>query len=131
MPYLVDTNVCSEYLRRGGKVFHRFLQHSGRLYMSVVTFSELTAWAYKQKDPSRIQAKVAELIEIVPVLPFDLKAAEIAGRIRGQHLRIGISFSPSDLMIASTAIAYDLTLVTHNVSDFQRVPGLHIEDWLE
>lgn len=98
--------------------------------MSAVTFSELTAWAHKQDDPSVVAAKVKELIELVPVLPFDLAGAEIAGRIRGQQLRRGISFNPSDLMIAATALAHDLTLVTHNVRDFQRVPDLRLVDWL-
>lgn len=99
--------------------------------MSAVTFSELTAWAYKQEDPSVIRGRVVEIAAIVPVLPFDIVAAEIAGKIRGERLRLGISFNPSDLIIASTAIAHDLTLVTHNTADFARVPGLRFEDWLQ
>ena len=131
MSFLLDTNICSEYLRRGGVLFHRFGQHAGRLAMSAVTFSELTAWAHKQDDPTVIAGKVNELVDLVPVLPFDLAAAETAGKIRGEHLRRGISFNPSDLMIAATAIAHDLTLVTHNVKDFERVPDLRFVDWLE
>ena len=44
--------------------------------------------------------------------------------------RQGLDANPVDLMIASAALVYDLTLVTNNTKDFQNIPGLHIEDWL-
>ncbi|NQU19740.1 MAG: type II toxin-antitoxin system VapC family toxin [Candidatus Nealsonbacteria bacterium] len=130
MSFLLDTNICSEYLRRPPRLFHRFVQHSGRLYLSAIGLSELYTWAYKQDDPSRIASAIADLLHAIRVLPFDEKCAEVLGRIRGNQLRQGISYGSIDLLIAATALTHDLTLVTHNVKDFEHVPDLRIEDWM-
>ncbi|MCC7474350.1 MAG: type II toxin-antitoxin system VapC family toxin [Pirellulales bacterium] len=53
------------------------------------------------------------------------------GKLNGHLLRQGIVVSQPDLMIAATALVHDLTLVTHNTRDFQHVPGLRLEDWLQ
>ena len=51
------------------------------------------------------------------------------GQVRGTLLQQGISVPTVDLMIASAALVYNLTLVTHNTTEFSRVPGLALEDW--
>ncbi len=130
MSFLLDTDTCSEYLRRPTGLFHRFVQHSGRLHLSAVGLSELYTWAHKQDDPSPIITAIAHLRAAMPVLPFDLPCAEMLGRIRGSQLRQGVSFASIDLLIAATALVHDLTLVTHNTKDFERIPDLRIEDWL-
>jgi tRNA(fMet)-specific endonuclease VapC len=130
MSFLLDTNICSEYLRRPAKLFHRFVQHAGRLHVSAIALSELYTWAYKQDDPSRIASAIADLLQAIRVLPFDEQCAELLGRIRGKQFRQGVSYSSIDLLIAATALAHDLTLVTHNTKDFESVPGLRIEDWI-
>lgn len=58
MSFLLDSDICSVYLRRPGPLFHRFMQHAGRLSISTITLSDLLTWAYKQDDPSRILEKV-------------------------------------------------------------------------
>jgi tRNA(fMet)-specific endonuclease VapC len=67
----------------------------------------------------------------VQVLPFDNVCAEQFGILRGGLLQHGISVASMDLMIAAVAIAHDYTLVTHNTSDFQNIPGLQMLDWLD
>jgi tRNA(fMet)-specific endonuclease VapC len=62
-------------------------------------------------------------------LPFDDPAAEEYGRIRSHLANQGIAIGPNDLIIAAIALANKLTLVTHNTSEFSRVPGLALEDW--
>lgn len=62
-------------------------------------------------------------------LPFDPPAAKEYGRLRLALERAGTPIGPNDLMIASIALAHGLVLVTHNVPEFARVPGLRIEDW--
>ena len=62
-------------------------------------------------------------------LPFDDAAAEAYGRLRAELARRGMPIGPNDLMIAAIALAYGFTLVTHNTSEFSRVPGLRLEDW--
>lgn len=60
---------------------------------------------------------------------FDDVCAEAYGDIRAELRRRGEPISANDLMIAATALAHGYTLVTHDISDFGRVPGLMIEDW--
>ena len=129
MSYLLDTDICSIFMRRPGGLFHRFMQHGGRLSISTVGLSELYTWAYKQDDPSIILRRIRDFLTDVSVIPFDDSCAEEVGRVRGGLIRQGVSVSAVDLMIAATAITNGLTLVTHNTKDFQRIPGLSLEDW--
>lgn len=130
MSYLLDTDICSIYMRRPGGLFHRFIQHSGRLWISSVGLSELYTWAYKQDDPSRILVKIQDFLQDVQTIPFDDTCAVEVGKLRGRLLRKGISVSAVDLMIAAVAVVHNLTLVTHNTAHFQNVPNLRTEDWL-
>ena len=76
----------------------------------------------------RIEA-VEAFLSLVTILPFDSAAAREYGALRAHLERAGTPIGPNDLMIASIALAHDLTLVTHNVAEFARVPGLRVEDW--
>lgn len=62
-------------------------------------------------------------------LPFDDRAADVYGGVGADLERVGRPIGPNDLLIAATALAHDLTLVTHSISEFGRVPGLGVEDW--
>jgi tRNA(fMet)-specific endonuclease VapC len=62
-------------------------------------------------------------------LPFDDPAAEEYARVRAHLANQGTPIGPNDLIIAATALANQLTLVTHNTAEFSRVPGLTLEDW--
>lgn len=62
-------------------------------------------------------------------LPFDSRAADVYGGVRADLERGGRPIGPNDLLIAATALAHDVILVTHDVSEFERVPGLGVEDW--
>ncbi len=62
-------------------------------------------------------------------LPFDDDAAEVFARIRFHLESRGMVIGPYDLQIASIALVHQLTVVTHNVAEFGRVPGLTVEDW--
>jgi tRNA(fMet)-specific endonuclease VapC len=128
--YLLDSDICSAYMRRPGPLFHRFMQHSGRLWISTITVSDLYTWAYKQDDPTPILDKVLDFLRDVQVLAFDEDCARDLGKLRGTLLRQGIRVSPVDLMIGVIARVHDLTLVTHNTADFRNLPGLRLEDRL-
>ena len=130
MSFLLDSDICSAYLRRPGLLFARFMQYSGRLWISTITLSDLYTWAYKQDDPTVILNKVHDFLLDVRVLPFDETCALELGKTRGESLRKGVEFSPVDLMIGSIALVHNLTLVTHNTVDFRNIPGLRLEDWL-
>jgi tRNA(fMet)-specific endonuclease VapC len=62
-------------------------------------------------------------------LPFDDRAAEEYGKVRAHLAALATPIGPNDLMIAAIALANQMTLVTHNTTEFSRVPGLQIEDW--
>lgn len=131
MSYLLDTNICSAHLKRPSGLVHRFIQHSGRLYLPTIVLGELYAWAYRRNDPQTLIQQIEQgLLADLIVLDFDSACAETFGRERGRLLRSGISVNTTDLMIASVALTHDLTLVTHNIKDFQHVDELRMEDWL-
>jgi tRNA(fMet)-specific endonuclease VapC len=70
------------------------------------------------------------LFEEVALLDYDRDCASEFGRVRVQLRRTGVEVPTADLMIASVALVYDLTMVTHNTHDFQNIPGLRLADWL-
>ena len=97
--------------------------------MSAITYAELAYGVAAAADPQRAQAALADLIEDIPVLPFDTAAGDAYGPIRlatreskKDHL---------DKLIAAHAVAADVTLVTNNTRDFARYPGLRVENWLD
>ena len=130
MTHLLDTNICSAHMRRPGGLAHRFLQYAGRLAIPTVVLGELYSGAYKHPNPARLLSLIADLRSEVAILDFDISCAEEFGKVRGDLLRRGLVTPAVDLMIASVALVHNLTLVTHNTADYQHVPGLRIEDWL-
>ena len=130
MSYLLDSDICSNYLRSPKRLFTRFLQHSGQLHISSITLSDLVTWAYQQDDPIPKLIKIQNLALDLEILPFDDACALELGQLRGRLLRKGISISSIDFMLGCTALVHDLTMVTHNVADFRNIPDLRIEDWL-
>jgi tRNA(fMet)-specific endonuclease VapC len=132
MSFLLDTNICSAHLKRPAGLMHRFIQHTGRLHIPTIVLGELYAWAFHRKDPTQVILRIEnDLLTDVAVLDFDSRCAKKFGEVRGQLLQQGISVSRLDLLIASVALVHDFTLVTHNTADFQNIPGLRLEDWLE
>ncbi|HVC97950.1 MAG TPA: type II toxin-antitoxin system VapC family toxin [Pirellulales bacterium] len=130
MNFLLDTDTCSAHMRRPAKLAHRFIQYTGQLAISTVTLAELYAGAYKHSQTNRLLGLIADLLQEVQVVDFDSVCAEKFGQVRGTLLQKGITVPTTDLMIAAAALVQNLTLVTHNVADFQRIPGLRLDDWL-
>ena len=129
MTHLLDTNICSAHMRRPGGLAHRFFQHAGGLTISTVVLAELYAGAYKRPNPNRILSLIADLLLEITVLDFDQACAREFGKVKGELLQKGVSIPEVDLMIATSALVHNLTLVTHNTADFQNIPYLRLEDW--
>ena len=131
MSFLLDTDTCSYHLKHPSGLSHRFVQYSGRLYLSTIVLAELYAWAYRRANPvTLVRAISSDILRDVVVLDFDSACAEQFGRIRGHLLQQGLHVATADLMIAAVALVHNLTLVTHNTADFQIIPGLRLNDWL-
>ena len=129
--YLLDTNVCIALLNgRPVSVAARLRVHSPvEIRLSSVVKAELY---YGARHSSRVAENLTLLhrfFEPYVCLPFDDRCAEHYGQIRADLARDGTPIGPNDLMIAATARANELTLVTHNVREFERVVGLPVEDW--
>ncbi|WP_020467016.1 type II toxin-antitoxin system VapC family toxin [Singulisphaera acidiphila] len=82
MSFLLDTNICSAHLRRPSGLAHRFLQHSGRLFVPTVALGELYAWAFKRSDPSPLLHLIDDqLLRDIDVLDYDSPCAYEFGNL--------------------------------------------------
>jgi tRNA(fMet)-specific endonuclease VapC len=130
MNFLVDSDVCSAYMRGEARVSHKFMQHGGQIALSAIVVGELSVIAEKHGQTGVYRQRLEELIGGTHLLQYDLPCARRFGEVRWQMMRMGLICPPIDLMIAATAMAHDLILVTHNTRHFEKVPGLRIDDWL-
>jgi tRNA(fMet)-specific endonuclease VapC len=112
--FLLDTDTCSAHLRRPAGLTSRMVQHAGRLSVSILCVGELLTWALRRNAPPRRLDGVKDFLNEVEILPIGEKIAEAFARLRANQLDTGRLTPSTDLWIAATAIAHDLTLVTHN-----------------
>ncbi len=130
MSFLVDTDICSAYLKGDRRVWGRFMQYSGGLHVSTVTVGELFTWALRANaSPVRLQG-LLDLLKDMTLLDVTLDVARRFGEVRAGLLDQGQGTPEMDLLIGSTALVHGLTMVTHNVADYANIPGLIVVDWL-
>ena len=130
MSFLIDTDVCSAYLKGNHRCWQRFLQHGGQLHVSAITVGELYTWALRVgTSPKRIHA-ISEMLDLVVIHDVSHDISRRFGELRAALLDAGQATPVLDLFIAATALVHEHTLVTHNRRDFENLPGLHIEDWV-
>ncbi len=129
--YLLDSNACINVLNGTSEnlVAHLAVRHPDDCRISTVVVAELYYGA-------RVSSRVAENLRAVSnflapfvLLPFSAACADAYALIRADLKRRGQPIGANDLFIAATAVAHGLTLVTNNVGEFGRVPGLSLEDW--
>ncbi len=97
--------------------------------LSAVVKAELLYGARRSSRTADNLRLLTHFFEPIVCLPFDDECAASYGLLRVELERVGTPIGPNDLMIAATALAHDLVLVTHNVAEFSRVAGLRFEDW--
>jgi tRNA(fMet)-specific endonuclease VapC len=130
MRYLLDTNVCIAVVRNHPRVVQRMAAVSAAdCVVSTITSYELLTGVEKCANPATEGAKVAQLLARIPEIAFDGKAAQEAARIRAFLESQGQPIGPYDVLLAGQALAWSLVLVTANTKEFNRVPGLSLEDW--
>jgi tRNA(fMet)-specific endonuclease VapC len=128
--YMLDTNICIFVMSgRGPALATRFEREAAYLGMSIVTLAELTYGVEKSAARTRNQQALAAFAARIEVLDFDPAAAAAYGTLRARLERAGRVIGPYDLMIAAHAISRNMTLVTNNRREFDRVDGLLVEDW--
>jgi tRNA(fMet)-specific endonuclease VapC len=129
--YLLDTNVCVDYLTgRYPRVVTRFQRMSpDDLGLSSVVVAELRYGADHSARRRANHARIDVLIAEIECLPFDLPAAATYGRVRAFLESRGTRIGPNDMLIAAHALSRGLTVVTDNLAEFRRVKGLKVESW--
>ena len=132
LKYLLDTNIVIYVIkRRPQQVLAEFNQHHGRMAISSITLAELAHGAEKSSDVSRNTAVVEDFVSRLAVLPYDDKAAWQYGNIRATLEKLGQPIGINDLHIAAHARSNGLTLISNNLREFERVPGLLLENWVD
>ncbi|WP_434708704.1 tRNA(fMet)-specific endonuclease VapC [Pseudomonas sp. R1-1] len=130
--YMLDTNICIFTIKSKPQIVREaFNRHSGQLCISAITLMELIYGAEKSAAPEKNLAVVEGFVARLDVLPFDNDAAAQTGMIRSELAKAGTPIGPYDQMIAGHARSLGLIVVTNNVREFERVPGLRIEDWVQ
>jgi len=131
MKYLLDTNICIYIIKKQPvSVIHRLTQTSiDDIAISVITYSELEYGVSKSQHQTRNKIALMQFLAPFTILPFNELAAENYGEIRADLENKGKPIGNMDLLIAAHALAADLVLVTNNQNEFDRIPGLKIENW--
>ena len=131
MVLLLDTDICIYLIREKPRsILDRFNQHAvGDLGISVITLAELEYGVSKSSKPAKNKEALDQFVAPLDVAAFDRSATAAYGKLRAMLEKKGQSIGAMDLLIAAHALALNVRLVTHNVREFGRVPGLRIETW--
>lgn len=131
--YLLDTNILIDISRGNLKHAYNLMTSSDASLFKVpsIVKAELLVGANKSKNPEEMRFRVETLLLPFEILPFDEKCAVHYANIRAILESQGLTIGPNDYLIAATALAYSAILVTNNVKEFSRVPGITLESWAE
>ncbi len=131
LKFMLDTNICIFTIKnRPQEVREAFKRHSGQMSISTITLMELIYGAEKSSNPERNLVDVEAFAARLEVLKYDAEAAAHTGQLRAELARVGQQIGPYDQMIAGHARSQGLIVVTNNHREFDRVPGLRVEDWV-
>ncbi len=129
---LLDTNICIYIIKRKpDEVLRRFQQyHPGDIGISTITLAELQYGVAKSQAPQRNAEALSEFLIPLEILSFGEAATLAYGTIRALLQRQEKIIGAMDLLIAAHALSLDAALVTNNLKEFDRVPGLKLENWV-
>ncbi len=133
MRYMLDTDIASYISKTSHPAIDRRLATlpHGDLCISAITRCEMLYGVEVSPRKAKDRERVEKFLAYVDVLDLPVAAAEDYAVIRGTLKRQGRIIGPNDLLIAAHAMHLGLTLVTNNLREFSRVPGLKIENWAE
>lgn len=133
MRYMLDTNIIA-YAKnnRPESVLKRLMQYRPEdICISAITLAELEYGVYNSAKPEQNQLALMNFLAGITVIPFDAEACGEYGVIRADLKKRGTPIGANDLLIAAHAKSLNLTLVTNNTREFERVEGLKLEDWAQ
>ena len=130
MKYVLDTNTLIYFFKGLGDVSKNMLAQSpSELAIPSVVLFELEVGIAKSTSPRKRKSQLQEITALVNVLPFGIAESKSAAQIRVKLEKQGLPIGPYDVLIAATALANKMILVTHNLKEFGRIEGLKTEDW--
>ena len=130
MRYVLDTNILIYFFKGIGDVSkHMLAQSPSELAIPTVVLFELEVGIAKSTSPRKRKAQLQEITALVNVLPFGIIESKSAAQIRVKSEKKSLPIGPYDVLIAATALANNMILVTHNQKEFGRIKDLKIEDW--
>ena len=132
MKYLLDTNICIYCINgRYPQLFNKVLSRhqSTGVAISAISKAEMYAGSYRRRSPALFRQEQDEFLSYFPSLPFNDAAADVYGRIHAFLSDRGQLMGVADMQIAAIAMANNLTVVTHDLRGFTRLPDLPREDW--
>ena len=129
--YLLDTCVVSDFVKGDKKTLFKIkTTNPDDLYLSSISYMEIEYGLQKKtKKAESIRAVIHDFLSAIHHLNFGNEEAKSAALIREDLAKKGMPIGPYDLLIAGVAMHHRLKLVTSNVSEFQRVDGLIVENW--
>jgi len=130
--YLLDTNVCVYFMKNTYPALTRqFMSYDpSELLISSITVFELEYGAAKSRWGEKTHNNMLLFLAPFTILPFTEDDAFAAGKVRGVLESKGQTIGSYDLLIASQGLVRNLTVITHNTREFNRVSGLRVEDWV-
>ncbi len=131
--YLLDTNICIYIIKRKPpEVLEKFKQFNiGDLKISSITMAELYFGAYNSEYVEKNLQIVENFLLPFDILHFDEKSAINYAKIKSKLKKQGNIIGELDMQIAGVAIANNLTLVTNNTKEFERIEELKLENWIK
>ena len=132
MSYLLDTNACIAAINdQNSAVAQKLITVPlSDIFLCHIVKAELYYGAYKSQRQVYNLATIERFCAPFQLLVFDSEAADVYGQLRADLERKGSPIGPNDLIIAATAVRYNMILVTNNAREFGRVSRLQMEDWL-
>ena len=129
--YMLDTNICIYIQKQAPHTLLSKFENlkPGQAVISVITWGELLYGAAKSKKAKSVFDLLNEFASLVPVQPILVDCGKHYGRVRAELEKRGLPIGNNDLWIAAHALASDLILVTNNTREFERIPGLKLENW--
>lgn len=129
--YCLDTNTCIYALKGMFPAIADRLSalRPDQIKVPAIVRAELLFGIAKSAHPRKTRSVVEAFLMPFEILPFESRSANSYASIRATLETSGTPIGPNDLLIAATVLGHGATLVTHNIREFSRVPGLPCEDW--
>jgi predicted nucleic acid-binding protein len=129
--YLLDTDTVIYSLKGHQTVKANLDRHrQAVLKISIVTLMELYYGAYKSQKVTSNLSKIKSIEDAIEIIPLGRESAEVFAMLKANLEKSGTPLDDFDLLLAASALAHDLTLVTNNLKHFKRVEGLRLENWV-